>query len=123
MAHLTDHPPEVARLLAQAEASRARLGRGVALARERLDLPTQVVRSLREHPLRWVGGAAATGLAATLLLRAIPGPRARKPKRFGGIILGLAVAAAKPALKAWLLRQAQTRLEALIATRLHHPPR
>jgi hypothetical protein len=123
MAHLTDHPPEVARLLAQAQAARARLGRGVAQARQRLDVPAKIVRSLREHPLRWVGGVAATGLAATLLLRALPGPRARKPKRCGGVLFSLALAAAKPALKAWLAHQAKTRLEALIADRLHYPPR
>lgn len=104
MAEVPHHPQEIADLLERSAASRVRLGREVAAVRQRLDAPAKVLRSVREHPLRWVGGAAATGLATALLFRRKPGP-ARKPRTPGRLLLSLAVAAAKPALKAWLTRQ------------------
>ena len=97
--------PELARLVELSAASRVRLGREVAVLRQRLDAPAKVVRCVRTYPLRWVGGALATGIASVWLLRRKPAAPARKAKSPGGLFLSLAMAAAKPALKAWAVRQ------------------
>ncbi|MBN8459982.1 MAG: hypothetical protein J0M04_19315 [Verrucomicrobia bacterium] len=108
MVEIPGHTPEIARLIEASDASRARLGREVAVLRQRLDAPAKVVRSVRAFPLRWVGGALATGVASVWLLRRKPAPTARrKSKGPAGLLLSLAIAAAKPALKSWATKQAK----------------
>lgn len=109
MAAIPEHPPEIARLLELSAASRSRLGGQINALRQRVNVPAKVLHSLREHPLRWMGGAVATGLATTLLLR----PRrstARKSKRPGGLLFSLVLSAAIPVLKSWLTDQFKQRL-------------
>lgn len=105
MVEIPSKTAELTRLVELSAASRTRLGREVAVLRQRLDAPAKVIRSIRTYPLRWVGGALATGVASVWLLRRKPTAPARKPKSPGGLFLSLAMAAAKPALKAWAVRQ------------------
>lgn len=119
MAEIPNHPPEIVRLLERSAASRTRLGREVTVLRQRLDAPTKALRSVREHPLRWVGGAMATGLATALLFRRRPDP-AKKAKRSGGLLFSLVLAAAKPAFKVWLTRQLKQFFDTQL-TRLSQP--
>ena len=108
MVEIPGHTPEIARLIEASDTSRARLGREVSVLRQRLDAPAKVIRSIRSYPLRWVGGALATGVASVWLLRRKPAPAARrKPKGPGGLLLSLAIAAAKPAFKSWATKQAK----------------
>jgi hypothetical protein len=120
MVEKTGQSPELARLVELSAASRARLGREVAVLRQRLDAPAKVVRSVRSHPLLWVGGALATGVASVWLLRRRPAAPARKPKSPGGLVVSLAMAAAKPAIKAWAIRQLKHLLTEQLA-RLSNP--
>lgn len=89
------------------------------MLRQRVNAPAKALRSLREHPLRWMGGAVATGLATTLLLRPRRSP-ARKSKRAAGLLFSLVLSAAKPVLKSWLTNQFKQRLITQL-TRLAKP--
>jgi hypothetical protein len=98
-------------LIRRAEAARRQLSAEYAAIRHRLDVPARVKDSLRNHPLGWVGGSLAAGLAASTLLRHKPKEETSRPaKRRGGIAgfaLTAATALAKPMLKAWLANRLQ----------------
>jgi hypothetical protein len=120
MVEIPGKSPEVTRLIELSAASRARLGREVAVLRQRLDAPAKVIRSVRTYPLRWVGGTLATGITSVWLLRRKPAATVRKARSPGGLMLSLAIAAAKPALKAWAIRQLKHTLTEQLA-RLSKP--
>ncbi len=118
MASLPDHPPEINALLARAEASRSHLGHSVVRVRRSLEIPGRIATSVRSRPLLWAAGGAAAGVGLILVLRALPRRRNGKPRRLRKAALGLVLAAAKPTIKAWLLKQAKSQLESFIAERL-----
>jgi|694.fasta_scaffold16262_7 hypothetical protein len=108
---------EIERLIRMGDASRARLSVDLLELRHRLDVPTRIRTSLREHPSRWLGGSLIAGLGASLLFRrrAAP-PKVAKGKL--GWVLTLAVAAARPLVKSWLADRLKQQFSAsLSATR------
>jgi hypothetical protein len=123
MAHRADKTQEIVRLLESSAASRAVLGHQFAVLKRRLDAPAKVLRAVRSHPFRWVGGAALAGLSLPWLFRrkaSAPAPApARRVLRASAWLWPILFTAAKPALKAWATGQLQTFLSA----RLAHPPK
>jgi len=88
--------------------------------RQRFDMPRRALHSLRSHPLAWLGGTLATGLAATFLFRRKPAPPppAAKPRRGLHLVLGsLALTAIRPTVKAWLIVQLRQFLAAHLQAR------
>jgi len=100
--------------------SRSRLNQAAFALRQRLDVPRRALHSLRSHPVAWLGGSLATGVAATFLFRhkaAPPPPSAVTiPRRGLHVVLGsLALTALRPTVKAWLAVQ----LREVLSARLH----
>ena len=96
------------------DASRSRLSQETLALRQRFDGPRRVLQSLRRHPVAWLGGSLATGLAATFLFRRKPS--SPKPRRgWRGMLGSLALTAIRPAVKAWLTVQLKQFLAAQLA--------
>lgn len=93
--------PEIQRLIQLSAAARCCLADEVIALRRRLDLPTRLRGSLKEHPAAWLFGSLASGIAATFLLRRQP-PRATKRRSLPVALLGLTLTAARPFAKIWL---------------------
>ena len=116
MARYPQNAPQIEQLIRLSAASRSRLSLDVAALQRRLEMPTRALHSLRRHPLAWLGGSLAAGVAATLLLRRKPPAAAPKPHRSLGRTLGsLAVTAARPFIETWLTVQ----LKQFLATQFH----
>lgn len=88
---------ETQALIERIEASRRNLGHEVIGLREKLDVPKQLKRKIRQKPWLWFGGSAAAGLLVTLVLR-----RPRRVKKRKSPLLQLLMPAALAILKPWL---------------------
>jgi len=96
------------------------LSQEAAALRQRFDVPRRALHSLRSHPVAWLGGTLATGLAGTFLFRRKPAPPppAAKPRRGLPLVLGsLALTALRPTVKAWLTIQLKQFLAAHLQAR------
>jgi len=60
---------ELERLILVTEASRLRLTADLGTFRTRLDVPSRVRGSLRQHPGGWLGGSVLAGMLASLMFR------------------------------------------------------
>lgn len=102
---------EIQRLIRLSEAARSRLGSEVAILRHRLDVPSRLKDSLRQHPAGWLLGSLASGLAASLVFRRKPSA----PKKRRGIpatLFGLTLTAVRPMAKIWLANQLKSWISA-----------
>lgn len=99
---------ETQALIDRIEASRRHLGPEIIGLREKLDVPKQLKRKIRQKPWLWFGGSAAAGLLVTLVLR-----RPRRAKKRKSPLLQLLMPAALAILKPWLkslaIREVQRR--------------
>lgn len=101
--------PEVERLIRLGDSARSCLKSEVTSLQERLDFPARIRDSLKSHPTGWLLGSLGSGLAASLLFRRKPTAAATVATKHRGLfasLLGLALTAARPLLKAWLTNQA-----------------
>lgn len=72
---------DLPRLRQQVHDSRIRLSREYSGLVGELDVPKRFARSVRNHPLGWVGGAAVAGLVLTMFgRRQAAAPRASAPR-------------------------------------------
>lgn len=94
--------PEILHLLRQSEASRTSLAAEMARIRHRLDVPTRVTESLKNHPLAWLLGSLGSGLAVSLFFRRKPAIIRQSGRGLKSALLGYAFTAARPLLEAWL---------------------
>ena len=104
--------PEILRLVHLAEQSRALLGEEASRLRQKLDLPSRMRDSLRNHPSSWLFGSLATGLAASFAFRRRPAATVKKRRGIPATLLGLTLTAARPIAKVWLAGQAKRWLAA-----------
>jgi hypothetical protein len=93
--------PEIQRLIQLSAAARSCLKREATTLRHRLDIPSRVRSSLKDHPTGWILASLASGLAASFLLRRKPPPTTKR-RAIPGILLGLTLTAARPLVKIWL---------------------
>ncbi|HEX7260791.1 MAG TPA: hypothetical protein VF258_03165 [Luteolibacter sp.] len=101
--------PEVQRLIRIGDSARSCLKNEVSTLQDRLDFPARIRDSLKSHPTGWLLGSLGSGLAASLLFRRKPSAAATAETKHRGLfasLLGLALTAARPLLKAWLTSQA-----------------
>jgi hypothetical protein len=100
-------------IIARLDAARATLGAEVREVRQRLDVRTRLRQSVLTRPLVWLGGSAAVGLAASLLLRRRSRPakveKVEKERGIFGFLLGSAFSLARPALQAWAMKELRNR--------------
>ncbi|KAB2641322.1 MAG: hypothetical protein DVB25_02130 [Verrucomicrobia bacterium] len=106
---MASHPQNTSKiehLIRLSAASRGQLSHQAAILRQRFDVPGRLLQSLRGHPLAWLGGGLASTFGATLLLRRCPTtPKRRRGWR--GMLGSLALSAARPVIKNWLIAQVQ----------------
>lgn len=101
---------EIQRLSTLAEDARRHLLAEATSLRSKLDVPTRMKSSLKAKPTQWLAGSLASGFIASFLLRRKPKDKAKAKKEkekiekqsFSLALLGLLIAAAKPAAKIWL---------------------
>jgi len=93
---------EIERLIRLSDASRSCLTAEYKVMRDRFDVPARLRNSLKTHPTGWLLGALAAGFFVTTLFRRKPAKHSIPSPGIPLTILGIAVAAAKPALKIWL---------------------
>ncbi|MDB6078402.1 MAG: hypothetical protein JWO82_2149 [Akkermansiaceae bacterium] len=88
------------------------LGAEIKEARQRLDVPARIRRSVLTKPLAWLGGSAAGGLLISLILRGRRSRPQKEEKRRGifGFLLGSAFTLARPALEAWAMKELRNRI-------------
>jgi len=99
-------------LIARLAASRADLGRDVAVLRHRLDVPARVKESVMSKPLAWFGGSLGVGLLASFLLKGRKSPpKSEKMVRrsLWSLALGGAFTLARPALQTWAMNELRKR--------------
>lgn len=96
--------PEIERLIELSEISRRFLENEATHLRQKLDLPSRLRDSLREHPSKWLAGSLVSGLAASFLFRSRPAP-IKKRRGIPATVVGLTLTAARPLLKVWLANQ------------------
>jgi len=89
------------RLIRLAAAARCRLTGEVAALRHRLDIPSRIRSSLKGHPVTWLAGSLASGIAASFLFRRKP-QSTKKRRSLSAILLDLTLTAARPMVKLWL---------------------
>lgn len=102
-------------------ASRRCLGREASALRQRLDVPTRVLQSLRHHPAAWLAGSLLTGFAATLVFRRKPAAP-KRTRGLRGLALALALSAVRPVVKAWIGERLKQVLAAQLRPRLPSRP-
>jgi hypothetical protein len=95
--------PQIRDLVWQAEAARNTLGRCTQTLRHRLDFPARAKGSLSKHPGTWLLGSVGIGLLTSLALRRKSPRKTKKAHGMRSMLLGFAVAGAKPFLKTWLI--------------------
>lgn len=95
---------EIRELIRSSEAARAVLGTEIHALKYKLDVPSRLRDSLKNHPSGWLGGSLVAGMAGSLLFRRKSKRQKAEVKKKGvmGVLLGLALAAARPAAKVWL---------------------
>jgi hypothetical protein len=93
--------PEIQRLIHLSAAARSCLKCETIALRHRLDIPSRVRSSLKNHPTGWILASLASGLAASFVLRRKP-PTTNQRRAIPGILLGLTLTAARPLVKIWL---------------------
>jgi hypothetical protein len=100
-------------LITRLSASRADLGRDVAVLRRRLDVPARVKESVMSKPLTWFGGSLGAGLVASFLLK---GRKSSPPKQeqvvrrsLWSLALGGIFTLARPALQTWATNELKKR--------------
>jgi hypothetical protein len=104
MARKLPENPEIQRLIRLSEASRSCLEFEVVALQHKLDVPSRIRDSLREHPSTWLAGSLVSGLAASLMFRRKPVVE-KKRRGIAGVLLGLTLTAARPLAKVWLAGQ------------------
>ena len=93
--------PEIQRLIQLSAAARSCLKCETIALRQRLDIPSRVRGSLKDHPAGWILASLASGIVASFVLRRNP-PTTTKRRAIPGILLGLTLTAARPLVKIWL---------------------
>jgi hypothetical protein len=96
---------EIQRLIRLGEAARSCLEQEAVLLKQRLDVPSRIRGSLKQHPAGWLFGSLASGLAASLLLRLKPRPQEKKRRGLPLTLLGLTLTAVRPIAKVLLTDQ------------------
>jgi hypothetical protein len=105
MARKLPENPEIQRLIRLSQASRSCLDAEAAALKHRLDFPSRIRSSLRQHPFAWLLGSLGSGLAASLMFRRQPTASPKKNRGISGALLGLTLTAARPLAKLWLSGQ------------------
>ena len=108
---------EIQRLIELSAASRSVLDREASALRHRLDVPSRIRGSLKQHPTGWLVGSLASGLAASLIFRRKPSID-KKRRGIPGVLLGLTLTAARPLAKVWLTNQLKDWVAGTTATNL-----
>lgn len=103
-------PEQIERLIRLSESSRSCLRDEALSLKQRLDVPTRVRGSLKNHPTGWMLGSLAAGLAASWMLRRKPASAEKKHRGLLLTLLGLTVTAVRPFAKAWLTDQVRNYL-------------
>jgi len=93
--------PEIQRLIQLSAAARSCLKCETIALRNRLDIPSRVRASLKDHPAGWMLASLVSGLVASFVLRRKP-LTTTKRRPIPGILLGLTLSAARPLAKIWL---------------------
>jgi len=99
-------------LIARLAASRADLGRDVAIVRHRLDVPARVKQSVMSKPLAWFGGSLGAGLVASFLLKGRKSPPKQEKvvrRSLWSLALGGLFTLARPALQTWATNELRKR--------------
>jgi hypothetical protein len=104
---------EIERLIRLAAASRACLNAETRALKHRLDFPSRLKDSLKRKPTLWMIGATVTGFVGSGLFRRklkvskiqTQGLVSEKSRGMIPILLGLAITAARPVVKVWLIEQ------------------
>lgn len=119
---------EIERLIRRSDAARSCLEGEAVSFKRRLDVPARIRGSLKEHPVGWLLGSLASGLAASLFLRFKPHAPEQKRRGLPLTLLGLTFTAVRPMAKVWLADQVknylmrQSTASATFSNPLH-PPR
>lgn len=92
---------EIQHLIRLSEAARSCLESEATALRRKLDVPSRIRGSLKDHPLAWLFGSLGSGVAASLMFRRRP-VQATKRRGITGTLLGLTLTAARPLAKIWL---------------------
>lgn len=103
---------QIEQLIRQGRNARLFLGNEAAALRQKLDVPARLRSSLKSHPTGWLFGSAASGLAASLLLRRKPAPSSKQDRGMPFKILGLILTLVRPMAKLWLSGQVKNYLTA-----------
>ena len=103
---------EIQRLIRLSQASRRFLEAEVTVLKDRLDVPSRIRDSLKQHPSAWMAGSMVSGLFASALFRR-KAPATKKPRGVPAILLGLTLTAARPMAKVWLANQLKQWLSGL----------
>ncbi len=113
---------EIERLIRSSDNARRFIRSEVHTLKAKLDVPSRVRSSLKEHAVGWLFGSAASGMVASLLFR-------RKSSRSSGKksaarplgILGLILTLIRPLAKVWFTGQVRNYLSGAV-TRLPATP-
>jgi len=106
---------EIERLIRRSAASRSCLTDEFTALRYRINVPARLLGSMKSHPTGWLLGALTSGFVVSRFFRRKPARHAGVPRGLPLTILGIAIAAAKPALKFWLGGQLKRYLARLSA--------
>jgi len=113
--------PEIQALISRSQSARENLGNAAERLQSALNAPARMRDSMRSHPGRWLAGATASGLVASrLFLRRRKPAKIIRKKSIAVSLLMLAVNAAMPVVKIWLLAQIKAYLSRRIADAPRH---
>lgn len=96
---------KIQRLISQSDAARTTLGGSIEKFRHRLDFPSRVRSSLKKNPSFWLLGSLASGFAGSLIFWRKPAIQEKQVRGKARTLLGLALVASRPLIKAWLAGQ------------------
>lgn len=121
MARRPTEQEEIQRLIRISSQAREQLGGRIASLRRGFNLPARALRSMRHSPKVWLFGSMGAGLVTSLLLRkSHKGKKSKRSLRMKLLALGLA--ATRPMIKKWAMKQGRSWASNWLKDRLSPPP-
>jgi hypothetical protein len=97
--------PEIEQLIRLSASARSSLGHEMSALKHRIDVPSRIRDSLKNHRAGWLLGSLASGLTASMFFQRKPTNEKKSHRGLPLTLLSITFSAVRPFAKAWLTNQ------------------
>jgi len=97
--------PEIEQLIRLSASARSSLGHEMSALKHRIDVPSRIRDSLKNHRAGWLLGSLASGLTASMFFQRKPTNEKKSHLGLPLTLLSITFSAVRPFAKAWLTNQ------------------